>query len=206
MNGQNWSYWAFAMLLLILGCGPKMMIPPEIDLKEYGNVGLIDFSSDAEGNLGEFVTQKFLEEISSSQKGARIIELGNLDKILESVQRDKMDVEAVQAIGQKYNVNAIITGNLKVSDVRPKVKLSAIIQSMSVKAEVEASITARLLETEQGATVWTNSAQDTKTVAHVSIFSGGGAFFDADDPEEAYGDLARSLVKKVAADFKVSYK
>jgi hypothetical protein len=206
MNRQLWLSWAFVMLLLILGCGPKMMVPPEIDLNEYGNVGLINFSSEAKGNLGEFVTQKFLEEISSSQKGARIMELGSLDKVLESVQRDRMDPEAIQAIGKKYNVNAIITGNLKVSDIKPKVKLSSIIQSMSVKAEVEASLTVRLLETEQGATVWTNSARDTETVAQVSIFSDGGAFFDADDPEEAYGDLSRSLVKKVTSDFKSSYK
>ena len=206
MNRQIRLYWAFAVLLLILGCGPKVMVPPEIDLNEYGNVGLIDFSSEAKGNLGEFVTQKFLEEVSSSQKGARIMELGSLDNVLEAVQRDRMDPEAIQAIGKKYNVNAIITGNLKVSEVKPKVKLSSIIQSMSVKAEVAASLTVRLLETEQGATVWTNSAQDTETVAQVSIFSGGGALFDADDPEKAYGDLARSLVKKITSDFKESYK
>jgi len=206
MNRQLWLSWTLVMLLLILGCGPKMMVPPEIVLNEYGNVGLIDFSSEAKGNLGEFVTQKFLEEISSSQKDARIMELGSLDEVLEAVQRDRMDPEAIQAIGEKYNVNAIITGDLKVSDIKPKVKLSSIIQSMSVKAEVAASLTVRLLETEQGATVWTNSAQDTETVAQVSIFSGGGAFFDADDPEEAYGDLARSLVRQITSDFTESYK
>jgi hypothetical protein len=182
------------------------MVPPEIDLKEYSTVGLIDFSSDAEGNLGEFVTQKFLEEISSSQKEARIIELGVLDEILEAVQRDKIDPETVQAIGQKYQVNSIIVGNLKVSDVKPKVNISSIIKSMSVKAEVEAEITVRLLETTQGATVWTDSAQGKETVAEVSVFSGDRFFFDADDPEEAYGDLTRSLVKEVTSELRGSYK
>ena len=61
------------VLLLTSGCGPKTMFPPEVDLGEYGSVGLISFSSNFEGNLGEFVTQKFLESISTSQKGARII-------------------------------------------------------------------------------------------------------------------------------------
>ena len=201
-----WLYWVFVMLLLIPGCGPKMMIPPEIDLKEYGTVGLIDFSSETKGKISKFVTQKFLEEISLSQKGARIIELGSQDELLESVQQNKMNPEAVQAIGQKYNVNAIIMGNLEISDVSPKVNISTLVKSMSVKAEVEAKITVRLLETEQGATVWTDSARETETVAHVSIFSGGGAFFDADDPEEAYGDLVRSLVKKITLDLKVRYK
>jgi len=181
------------------------MVPPEIELKEYSTVGLIDFSSDAEGNLGKFVTQKFLEEISSSQKDARIIELGGLDEILKSVQQDKMAPEVAKAIGQKYNVNAIIAGSLKVSDVKPKVNISSL-KSMSVKAEVEAEITVKLLETGQGATVWTDAARGKETVAHVSIFSGDKVFFDADDPEEAYGDLARSLAKKVTSELRVSYK
>jgi hypothetical protein len=205
MKQKIWSYLAFVMLVLILACGPKVMVPPEIDLTQYSTVGLINFTSDAEGNLGEFVTQKFLEEISSSQKEARIVELGGLDEILEVVQRDKIDREAVQAIGQKHNVNSIITGNLKVSDVKPKVGIASL-QSMSVKAEVEAEITVRLLETGQGATVWTASARGKETVAQVSIFSGDNLFFDAEDPEEAYGDLARSLVDEVTSELKISHK
>ena len=206
MNQRIWLCLSVVSVLLVLGCGPKVMVPPEIDLKEYESVGLIDFSSDAEGTLGKFVTQKFLEEISLSQKGARIIELGSMGEVLKSVQRDKMDPEAVQAIGQKHNLNSIIIGDLEVSDVKPSISLSSIISHMSVKAEVEASVTVKLLETEHGATVWTDSAQDKRNVAHVSIFSGGAVHFDAKDPEEAYGDLARSLVREVTEDLRISYK
>jgi len=180
------------------------MVPPEIDLKEYEIVGLINFSSNAKGDLGKFVSQKFLEEISLSQKGARIIELGSMDKVLESVQRDEIDAEAVREIGQKHNLKSIIIGNLEVSKIKPNI--TSIVAHMSVKAEVEASITVKLLETELGATIWTNSAQDKKDVAHVSIFPGGVFDFDAKDPEEAYGNLARSLVRKVTEDLRISYK
>jgi hypothetical protein len=182
------------------------MFPPEVDLVEYGSVGLINFSSNFEGNLGEFVTQKFLESISASQKGARIIELGDADEVLESVQRDRIDPETVQAIGQKYNVDAIIVGNLEVSDVKPRVSLSAIIKHASVSAEVEALMTAKLLETIHGATIWTGLAQDKKDVAHVSVFSGGPVLFDAKDPEQAYGDLTESLIEEVTKDLRVSYR
>lgn len=206
MNRRVLLYLEIVILLLSLGCGAKVMVPPEIDLKEYGTVGLVDFSSDAEGNLGKYVTQRFLEEISTSQKDARIIELGSMDKVLESVQRDRIDPEVIRAIGQKYNVNAVIMGNLEVSDVKPKIGISSFVAHMSVKAEVEASITARVLETEQGATVWTDSARDKKNVAQVSMFSGGGFLFDAKDPEEAYGELVESLVRKVTVDLKVSHK
>ena len=64
----------------------------------------------------------------------------------------------------------------------------------------------KLLGTERGATIWTGLAQDRKNVAHVSIFSSDTIHFDAKDPEEAYGELARSLVRKVTEDLRVSYK
>ena len=66
-------------------------------------------------------------------------------------------------------------------------------------------MTAKLLETEYGATVWTDSAHDTKAVARITMFPGGRAFFDARDPEEAYGDLVESLIGKITADFRVTY-
>jgi hypothetical protein len=182
------------------------MFPPEIDLGKYGGVGLINFSSDAEGELGEFMTQKFLKEISLSQKDAKIIELGSMDTVLEAVRQDKFGPDATRAIGEKYNVDAIIVGNLMVSDVRPKINISSIITSMSVKAEVEASMVVKLLETDRGATVWTGTAQETRNVAHVSVFSPDTILFDAKDPEQAYGELADSLIEEVTRDLRVSYR
>jgi hypothetical protein len=201
-----WLCANLMILLLILGCGPKVMVPPEIDLAEYESVGLIDFETDAEGTLGPFLTQKFLQEISLSQKEARIIELGSMDEVLESVQRDKLNAEAIRDIGEKHNLSALIVGNLAVSDVKPKVNISSIISHMSVRAEVEASMIVKLLETSRGATVWTGTAQQKKDVAHVSIFSPDNIMFDAKDPEQAYGELTESLIEEVTKDLRVSYK
>jgi hypothetical protein len=182
------------------------MVPPEIDLAEYESVGLIEFKTDAEGTLGPFITQRFLKEISLSQKEARIIELGSMDEVLVSVQRDKLDPEAISAIGEKHNLSALIVGDLMVSDVKPKVSISSIISHMSVKAEVEASMIVKLLETGRGATVWTGTAQQRKNVAHVSIFSPDSIMFDAKDPEQAYGELTESLIEEVTEDLRVSYR
>ena len=206
MNQRIFIYIPLAIMLVVMGCGPKMMFPPEIDLREYESVGLIDFSSEYEGEIGRFVTQKFLEEISESQRGVRIIELGSLEDVLESVGRDRLDPETVQEIGIKHELNSVITGNLDISDVKPKISLSAIVRHMSVEAEVEAALSVKLLDTERGATIWTDSAREKRTVAHVSVFSGGPVIFDAEDPEEAYGDLAESLVEEVTTDLRVSYR
>jgi hypothetical protein len=64
---------------------------------------------------------------------------------------------------------------------------------------------AKLVETGSGATLWSNSGDDERTVAGVSKF-GSSFSFGADDPEHAYGDLARSLCRKVTRDFRHSWR
>ena len=194
------------VLFLISGCGPRVMVPPEIDLTEYEVLGLIDFSSNMEGNHDEYATQKFIEAITENQKGIRIIELGSEDEILESLNQKKINSKAVKVIGEQYNVKTVIIGDLNISDVKPKIDILSLVKSMSFSAEVKASLSVRLLETNSGATIWTNSAQDEAEVAHISIISGNLFSFNATDPDEAYGDLIDKLVRDVTKDFRVTYK
>jgi hypothetical protein len=77
---------------------------------------------------------------------------------------------------------------------------------MSAQADVEASLSTRLLETESGATLWTNSAQTRETVAHVQVIPHGPADFGARDPEDAYGRLVQVLVQDITADLHVRYE
>ncbi|MCK4330099.1 hypothetical protein KAX02_09680 [candidate division WOR-3 bacterium] len=194
------------VLFLISGCGPRVMVPPEIDLTEYEVLGLIDFSSNMEGNHDEYATQKFIEAITENQKGIRIIELGSEDEILESLNQEKINSKAVKVIGEQYNVKTVIIGDLDISNVRPKIDILSLTKYMSFSAEVKASLSVRLLETNSGATIWTSSSQDEADVAHVSIISGNLFSFDATDPDEAYGDLIDELVRDVTKDFRVTYK
>ncbi|MCK4256680.1 hypothetical protein KAX35_07310 [candidate division WOR-3 bacterium] len=194
------------VLFLISGCGPRVMVPPEIDLTEYEVLGLIGFSSNMEGNHDEYATQKFIEAITENQKGIRIIELGSEDEILESLNQKKVNSKAVKVIGEQYNVKTVIIGDLNISDVKPKIDILSLVKSMSFSAEVKASLSVRLLETNSGATIWTNSAQDEAEVANISIISGNLFSFNATDPDEAYGDLIDKLVRDVTKDFRVTYK
>jgi len=117
-----------------------------------------------------------------------------------------MAPDTVQAIGKKHNVGAVVLGNLEISEVKPRPKVFSLVKSVGVKAEIDVFMTAKLLETEHGATVWTGSARDAKAVARITMFPGGRAFFDSRDPEECYGDLVESLIGKITADFRVTYK
>ena len=176
--------------------------PPRINLEPMGTIGMIQFKSAAKGNIAEYATQVFLEVLIKSQPGARIKELGREDEVLGEIGANRLGPEAFEALRSKFGVDTVFFGSLDVSNVRPRVDLATIITSLSVSAEVDAVMTARLVDTHDGTTLWTDSARDRKTVAHVSVFQGGAIFFDARDPEQAYGPLIRDLVLKTTRDFR----
>lgn len=205
-NLQIWLYALGITLAVLPGCVTKVLVPPKVNLHVYDKIGMIEFSANAEGNLRQFVTEKFLEITQSSQPGVRILELGDQEGVLKSIQRERLDLEAIRAIGRKYGVDAVITGRLDVTGVKPKVGVSSLLTSMSVRADVEASLSARLWETESGVTRWANSASGEESVAHVHVVPHGPAHFGAGNPEDAYGRLVWGLVTIVTMDFRAQYE
>jgi len=190
---------AGALLLFTAGCVSGV---PVVDLTEYGRVGFIDVSSSAEGGIAKVASQELVEKIMQIDKEKiTVVELGSEEELLRAVGRERMDPETIQMIGKKYNVGVMVSSHLNISEVRPHIDISTITESLGVKAEVDASLTVKLLETEGGGTLWTDSVEDTQSVASVSIGSGGLFHFDASTPEKAYGDLVRNLVRKISSDF-----
>lgn len=192
-------------VLVTLNCGKKVWVAPKIDLNTYNKLGLITFSSKTKGKLTGFVTQKFMEEIQRAQPGTPIVELGTEEKVLRAVGKDHLDLDAIIAVGERYNLDAIIAGNLEVTNINPKINLNTFLTAMSVEAEVEASLSTKLIETIDAATLWSNSARGKKTVGHITLSPGGIAVFDAQDPEKAYGELAHWLAVRVTEDFRSHY-
>ncbi|TKJ47398.1 hypothetical protein CEE34_03805 [Candidatus Aerophobetes bacterium Ae_b3a] len=190
---------AGVLLLFAAGCAPRV---PVIDLTEYGKIGFIDVSSSAEGEIAKVASQKLIEKILEIDRDKiTVIELGNEEEILRTLGRERMDSETIQMIGKKYNIGVIVSSHLNISEVRPHLDISAITESFGVKADVDASLIVKLLETEGGGTLWSDSVEDTESVASVSIGSGGLFHFNANTPEKAYGELVKSLVRKISRDF-----
>ncbi len=192
--------------LLLTHCAPRIAVPPAIDLSRLQVVGLTTFDCNREGNLDEYTTQVFLETILSNQPGIRVLEIGPVSDLLRRAGFREMRPDALKAIGSDSGIATLFIGTLTVDSVKPKVDLSSLAGVLSVRAEVEATFTARLFETSSGATLWTASAKHKRTVGHVSAFRDGSIFFDADDPEDAYGDLVESLIQDVSTDFRVTYQ
>ena len=195
-------------LALLLGCShtEKVRIPPRVQLSAYKYIGVIEFSTNAEDNLKPYVTQNFIHHLQSAQPGTRIIELGSEKQLLQSMKRKKLDLQTVKLIGKKYNVDAVIYGHLEISEIKPSVKVFTVSESLKAKAYIEALLSAKLLETDYGATLWTNATTGKTQVAKINLSKGGLIGFGISDPQEKYGKLVPQLVYANTTDFRHRYE
>jgi len=203
------SCW-FALTIGVAGCTvtqrvPPVMVPPQIDLKSREMIGIIQFGTTSKGQLGPLATRRFTEAARRDQGLVRVVDLGSRDEALRSVGRDRLDVDALIAIGRKAGVKTIVTGELTVSKVRPDVSVDALFRSGAVTAQVDATLEVQMFEAESGAALWNRSAQATHSVGQVQISSLKQFAFSATDPEEAYGGLVDDLVAQVSRPFQVSW-
>lgn len=204
---------AFALPVLLgiflFGCGPKTIVvevPPRIDLQSYGAIGVVDFTSDRTDTLNQFATQKFMSLVQASQPNVRFLELGPMDQLLRAVGRDRMDREALQIVGTRYNVDTIFTGAYEISDVRPQIRVGEDLSSVSAAATVRISLALKHFETKTGVTLWTNSRQGQWPVARVGTGTGGGISLSVSDPQERYAGFMEQLINAVAYDFRHHYE
>ncbi len=194
--------FAAAFVLLFAGCA-RVYVQPAIDLRPHEVIGIIQFKTNAKGDLGQFVTQKFIQSITEDQAYVKVVELGDEQAALEAVGMTHLGPDAFLALGEKYNLNSVFTGDLEVTEASPSCMFGPGVAS--VEAKVNARLTARLVETGTGATLWSRSARDERDVAGVQRF-GNTMSFNAKDPEEAYGEMARSLCRRITHDFRGTWQ
>jgi hypothetical protein len=203
--------WGLVVLLLATGCSSgtrcvQVAVPPRVDLHAYPMVGLVTFTSNSNGQLDRLSTQKFLAAVQAAQPGTRVVELGTEAQVLASVKRNSWDAATLRAIKEMHGVDVIVMGRLDVEKAKPDFQISAMsmLKRMSVHQDVNAALSAKLIETATGATMWSNGAQATANVANAD-FSNHGGSIGATDPQAAYGEMVDGLVCRVTDDFRVHY-
>ena len=204
LSTQSWTaVWLFLTVVLLVGCThrQKVMVPPRIVLTPFNNIGIIDFSSNLNDNLKQTVTQNFMQRAQSAQPGVRFLELGPMAPILTSFGADHLNPDILMALAEKYHVNAVFTGHMEISEVKPKIRWNAVATTVKAEAYLEGMLTARLLESGSGATLWTNSSAAKKSVAAISLNRNGPVGVNINDPEAKYGNLVRELVYDCTNDF-----
>lgn len=192
------------LLLAVLGCASrsKVLVPPRVDLAQYGTIGIIDFSGRSDAVHGSLATRQFVAMVQDAQPGAPILELGTRNQVLAKVGREELDFEAVRAIGEAYRVDAVFSGEVGMSEIKPNVQFGRSLQSVNASANINGELDARLMETRAGATVWSRRATSSAEVAHLGV-PGSGAIprFGATDPGDVETGLVSQLISHLRYDF-----
>jgi hypothetical protein len=193
----------FSVSMLLIACGRYAWFPPEVDIPPEHKIGLIQFDvKNAEGDIGVFATDRFLEEIIQAQRGARLLELGTLQEVLAEVGAEKPDTDAIRKIGSRHGVDSIFTGEIMISDVKPQVSVDAFIKNLGVRATFTINVSAKLKSTDSGAVLWTNSVERRETVAYFGLMHGEVPYFGVQDKDEANRRLIDEIIHDLTWDFR----
>jgi hypothetical protein len=187
-----------------------------MDLTKYHKVGVIGFSCNAEGNMDEYATRRLLITLHSYQKKARIVDLGSAEEVLQSGFFDQVSPQAIQAVGENSDVDAVFTCRLQITEIKPLLKVyrkgarpvsgKTQIQGKRASAQVKVWMTVSLWETDTGGTIWRTSARGEEMVDQVTVVSDKKVIFDANDQSEAFWDLIGPMIKKICDDFKIKHR
>lgn len=201
---------ALAAVLLLVGCSStttiKVPVPPRVDLSQFHTIGLVTFASnDADQSLRQHCTQQFLQAVQAAQPGTRVIELGVEPRVLSAVNSKRWDAASFNAVKAMHNVDAIIIGRFELEKSKPDISLSTVWRTLSVKSDVKGALTAKLVETGTGATLWTDSAEMTTTVAGAHFNSQGQGVFKSGDEDSALAQMIQCLVRDTTDGFRTHY-
>jgi hypothetical protein len=195
---------AFLLVAVLLACSRTVVVPvpPRVDLKPYGTIGIIDFSSNGERATSIHATRQFQEQVQEAQPGTRFLELGARDVVLAGVGAREFDPDSLRRIGEKYRVNAVFLGDIVYSEPKTDIKVSDIYKlEGGVRSELRGDISSRLFETGSGASVWTRSAWAKRQLGALSVSAERGVSggLSKSNPRE---EMVPSLVYQLTHDFR----
>ncbi len=204
---------AIVVVIAIAACGcghssrVRVSVPPAIDLKAHEIIGVIDFPCDTKDALGPVATTRFIEAARRDQGLVRFTRLGTEGEVLAAVGASRLDPAACKAIGDKFGVATIITGQLDLSEVRPNLSLFNLnsLSNIGVTADVEAGLAVQMTEAATGASLWSRSARTTRRIGGASLSMNKSVSLDVHDPDSAYAGMVHDLVYNVTPDFRRSW-
>ena len=191
-------------LAMLWGCSRSVIVPvpPRMDLKGFGTLGIVEFASNADAAIDARATREFQAHIHSAQPGTRILELGSREAVLAAVGGRQLDADALKKIGAKYGVEAIFLGDITYSEPRTDVTVTDITKLEGrVRTEVRGDISSRLLETRTGASVWSSSAWAKRQVGRVEVSAeqGVSGTMRSADPRD---EMVPALIFHLTQDFR----
>lgn len=166
------TFVAMWFFILFCGCSHTVLVPvpPRMDLKPYGTIGLVQFSTNADDTINAFATQQFQEHVQSASPGLPILELGSKEAVLAAVGATSFTAETMTKIGKKYGVAAVFIGEVVYSDPKTDLRITDITKlDGAVRTEIKGDVSGKLMETQAGASVWSSSAWAKRQISGMSV-------------------------------------
>jgi hypothetical protein len=202
------KYAGFTLLSLAIlwGCSSTQLVsvPPRMDLKSYGALGIVEFTSNSDEAINTYATRQFQEHIQAAQPGTPFLELGSREAVLAAVGGRQLDVDTLKKIGEKYGVTAIFLGDIVYSEPKTDVKVTDVTKlEGGVRTVVRGDISSRLIETRTGASVWSSSAWARRQIGSLSVSAeqGVSGTMSKSNPRE---EMVPALVFHLTQDFRPS--
>jgi hypothetical protein len=195
-----------ALLAVFLGACAQptvlVTVPPRVDLARYATLGIIDFTATPDRALGPRTARAFEEQVQAAQPGTRFIDLGDRESLLASVGARQLDPRTLKKIGEKHGVAAVFIGELAYTEPTVDVKLTDLAKlEGGVRADMKGEVSARLVETASGASVWSRSTEARRQIGgvRVSAEQGVSGGMRSSNPREA---MLPALVYQLTHDFR----
>jgi hypothetical protein len=210
LSGRDSVFAKLSVLALFLslgifeGCARSqhhyvtVRVPPQVDLRGYEAIGVVEFTSNADATINRYATQRLQSVIQSAQPGTRLVELGPAESVLAAVGARQLDADTIKKIGARYGVAAVFHGNITYSE--PAVKIRGISDLANAqggaRAEMRGDMFLKLVETKTAASVWSNSSWVTKQLGGVRVSDHGfaGTVQSTNPRQEMVPDLARLVI------------
>jgi len=198
------------LTLLVLGaCSHYVTVtnPPVIDLRSYNAVAVLEFPvMGMTQKSPQEVTRRYLSTLYGAQPGVKILEIGSEPQVLAGLGLRSLDPQAIQLIGQKYGVDAVLTGELVVTPQTPSVSVNHNLTSLDASAKVRGELNAKVRETATGATSWANGAHGTWTLGGFSMNEKGLTNIGVSDVNAKYEAMFADLLDVATKDFRPTYQ
>lgn len=206
------ALFGLSVLIAQWGCSHTVVAPtvlvqmaPRIDLKSYGTIGIVEFSTNADSSLNNFATQQFQESVQEANPGLPILELGNRATVLAAVGATQFNAESMTRIGKKYGVRAVFLGEIAYSQPKTDIRLTAVNKlEGGVRTEIRGDMSTKLMETESGASVWSSSAWAKRQISNFSVSTQYGVHASVKDSDPRK-EMVPALIGHLTDDFRPTF-
>jgi hypothetical protein len=200
------KYVVLTALAVLGACSHTVLVPvpPRVELQGYGTLGIVEFGSNSERGISARATRQFQEQVQAAQPGTRFIDLGDRQALLASLGVKQLDPAAMRKIREKYGVGAVFLGDIAYSQPRVDLNVSDLTKlEGGMRAQMKGELSAQLLETASGASVWSSSGWVRRPLGSVSLSAEHGVSggMRNSDPRE---EMVPALVREVTQDFRPS--